>query len=173
MDVDTRLEQVDIATAAARLGMSLDGVRKRIKRGQLQGGKVDKRWYVVLPVEQTTSTGSLDGLDKPPRQLDRQVDTAERTRDSAEDSASQNVQKLAAILEEEIVFLRRELEARTEELRRKDHIIAALTQRLAPLPSMAQAGEMGNHPAPSENGADSGSQKVSKVSSRAWWQFWR
>ena len=170
MDVDRRLEQVDIATAAARLGMSLDGVRKRIKRGQLQGGKVDKRWYVVLPVEQTTSTGSLDGLGKPPRQLDRQVDTAERTRDSAEDSASQNIQKLAAILEEEIVFLRRELEARTEELRRKDHIIAALTQRLAPLPSMAQAGEMANHPAPSENGTNSGSQKVS---ARPWWRFWR
>ena len=163
MDVDRRLEQVDIATAATRLGMSLDGVRKRIKRGHLRGGKVDNRWYVVLPVEQTTSTDSLDSLDK-------QVDTPEQTRSPAEDTASRSIQKLIAILEEEVVFLRRELDARTEELRRKDHIIAALTQRLPPLPSMAQAGEMTNHPTPSENGADSGAQQVS---ARPWWQFWR
>ncbi len=30
--------------------------------------------------------------------------------------------------------------------------------------------EMANHPAPSENGADSAAQKVS---ARPWWQFWR
>ena len=42
---------------------------------------------------------------------------------------------LITSLEEQVSFLRSELVARNEELRRKDHIIAALTERIPELPA--------------------------------------
>ena len=39
---------LDIAQAAAQLGISPGAVRKRIERGQLRGSKVSGRWEVVL-----------------------------------------------------------------------------------------------------------------------------
>jgi hypothetical protein len=41
--------------------------------------------------------------------------------------------RLVATLEEQVSFLRAELVTRNEELRRKDHIIAALTERIPEL----------------------------------------
>lgn len=39
---------VDIGTASERLGISREGVRQRIRRGQLDGVKLDRQWWVVL-----------------------------------------------------------------------------------------------------------------------------
>src|SRR3954468_21251879 len=47
-DGDDRDTLVDIPTAAARLGLTIDGVRKRIQRHQLASLKRDGRVYVVL-----------------------------------------------------------------------------------------------------------------------------
>ena len=40
---------IPIGDAAAILGLTVDAVRKRIKRGTLRAYKKDERWYVVLP----------------------------------------------------------------------------------------------------------------------------
>src|SRR5690242_6968830 len=40
---------VPIPEAAARLGVSTDAIRMRLKRGTLAGWKLDGRWGVVLP----------------------------------------------------------------------------------------------------------------------------
>ena len=40
---------LDVGQAASRLGISPDGVRKRIRRGSLKAHKVDGEWRVVLP----------------------------------------------------------------------------------------------------------------------------
>ena len=56
-----RLEKLDIADAAARLGLSIDAVRKRVQRGSLRAEKVGNRWFVVLPLPNGSRTGQ-DGL---------------------------------------------------------------------------------------------------------------
>ncbi|GAC1395203.1 MAG: hypothetical protein NVSMB65_14210 [Chloroflexota bacterium] len=43
---------VPIGEAAERLGLNVDAVRKRIKRGTLPAYKEGERWYVVLPAGQ-------------------------------------------------------------------------------------------------------------------------
>ncbi len=43
------VEGVPVALAAVRLGISVDGVHKRIKRGQLEAQKVRGEWRVFLP----------------------------------------------------------------------------------------------------------------------------
>jgi len=45
---------IPIGDAATILGLSVDAVRKRIKRGTLHAYKQDERWYIVLPAVQPT-----------------------------------------------------------------------------------------------------------------------
>jgi len=54
---------VPIGEAAERLGLNVDAVRKRIKRGTLPAYKEDDRWFVVLPAGQT---GVLPGVQPVP-----------------------------------------------------------------------------------------------------------
>ena len=54
---------LDIGQAAAALGVSVDVVRKRVRRGNLRAYKVDGRWKVVLPTVQEAVQGN--GQDSP------------------------------------------------------------------------------------------------------------
>jgi hypothetical protein len=108
-------QRVDLQTAAELLGISSDAVRKRAKRGTIpyETG-VDGKLYVWVD-EGTPSPGGTDDYpDEPTAELRDQGD-------------------LVAELRDQVAFLRRELEARTEEARRKDHIIMSLTQRVPEL----------------------------------------
>ncbi len=97
-------QRVDLRTAAELLGISSDAVRKRAKRG-------------TIPYE----TG-VDG------KLYVWVDGGE-TDDYPDEPTDRDQGALVEELRGQVAFLRRELEARTEETRRKDHIIMSLTQR--------------------------------------------
>ena len=46
--MDDVQDTVDIPTAAGRMGITPEAVRKRIARGTLPATKQDGRWYVVL-----------------------------------------------------------------------------------------------------------------------------
>ena len=120
-------ELVDLMTAATRLGISYDGVRRRIARGKLRSIKREGHVLVVLPSEPDRT---------PP---DNTPDTAPNSPpDGADQPAGQpadgSLRELVETLREENRRLWSELEVRTEELRRKDHIIAALAQRPLGLP---------------------------------------
>ncbi len=142
-DKDT--QGVPLAEAAARLGISEELVRKRIYRKKLKGYKVDGRWHVVLNGQDQRHATPQDSRQDPSGQVqDRQDSFARELIDS---------QKT------EIEFLRSELSARTEELRRKDHIIAALTDTLKQrLPEL----EPGTPATPSP--------RQSTQQERSWWQ---
>src|SRR4051794_11356318 len=57
---DDSPERLDIAAAAARLGISVEAMRKRIQRRQVRAVKVDSRWYVVLDNQDHTSRTTQD-----------------------------------------------------------------------------------------------------------------
>jgi hypothetical protein len=97
------LERLTVAQAAAQLGVSQDAIRKRIRRNTIDYDQdPDGRIYVY-------------------------VDSSELVQDESSDSS---MERLVQMQHDDIEFLRRELETRTEEIRRRDSIIAALTQRL-------------------------------------------
>jgi hypothetical protein len=50
------VEEIPIAVAAARLGVSTEALRKRIARGTLAGRKRGVHWYVVLPSDTSGQT---------------------------------------------------------------------------------------------------------------------
>lgn len=103
---------LDIADAAARLGLSTETVRKRLQRGKLKGFKAgDGAWRVVLP----------------------EPDQAGQSQDSKPDAIPDNSGPLVAALKDEIVFLRSQLQARDEEIRRAHVLIQQAQKQPMPL----------------------------------------
>jgi len=111
MDRGGQMAAVPIQEAAQRLGLSVVAVRKRAQRGTLTGFKRDGIWYIEMDDGQSTGppTGSPQ-VDNIPEPITRE---------------------LVDILRDEIGFLRRELEARTQEVERA-HILLQNAQRLIP-----------------------------------------
>ena len=144
-----------VQEAARRLGVKEDAIRKRLQRGTLKHEKDpnDGRVYVYLD---TTQDGSQD-----------------TSQDTAEDAS---YDALVEVLYDQVSYLKaviqtrdHELEARTEELRRKDHIIAALTERIPELEAPAsEAAEPRGSPETASEGP--GGVEDRGEEERSWWR---
>jgi excisionase family DNA binding protein len=96
------IERLTVAQAAARLGVSQDAVRKRIRRGTIEYEQdQDGRLHVYLDPLEVYETRQDRAGDEP-------------------------TERLAWAQHQEIEFLRRELETRTEEIRRRWQRIQSL-----------------------------------------------
>jgi hypothetical protein len=130
--------RVTVADAARLMGLSAEAVRMRIKRGTLASEKIDGTVFVVLEADPTR-----------PNSERTEDQTAERTSEQTTDQTD-----LVDALRSEVAFLREELkdreEIRAEENRRKDTIIAQLTQRIPALPSSASSEDSEGHDAATE-----------------------
>jgi hypothetical protein len=92
--VDNKLDSVDLTTAASILGLSVATLRKRLQRGTIAGFKApDGSWRVVLD--------KVDSRQDSPGQISGQDDTS-----------------LVNALRDEIQFLRGQLQARDDDIRR-------------------------------------------------------
>jgi hypothetical protein len=99
--------------AALLLGLSIDAVRKRAERGRLKREKdSDGTVYILLDPDQAEAGQRATG---------------------EETATSQG--PLINSLQDQIEHLRHELEIRNEELRRKDHLLAATLERIPELES--------------------------------------
>ena len=106
-----------VAQTAQALGISAEAVRQRVRRGTLPTEKSeDGTVFVLVDAERTRTDADSTGDGTPNKTF------IEAHLDHALD---------------EIRFLREELGIRNEELRRKDHIIAALTERIPELEAPA------------------------------------
>ncbi len=99
-----------IAQAADHLGMTSEAVRMRLKRGTINGAKVDGRWVVYL-----------DASEQPPEQrlnTDSTTDqtATEQTPKRDQTSVESVYEALVSSQREEIAFLRSQLDKRSQEL---------------------------------------------------------
>src|SRR5215212_3182966 len=111
-------ERLSVPEAANRLGISEGALRQRVYRGSIESEKDEYgRLYVVI------------------------------TRDNESDDVHNTIEQgagpdeITELLRQHNEFLRRELEVWQEEARRKDHIIAALTERIPELEPASEAPE--------------------------------
>ena len=136
------LDRVTVAEAAGRLGLTQDAVRKRVTRGTIRHDKdQDGRIYVyVSPSDTSSKTGQDTVQDEPER--DRYI----------------------ASLEDQISFLRRELE-------RKDAILLRMAERI---PELEPAREPQNKAESAEPRSDEGTapEEPEKPTERPWWRRW-
>ncbi len=122
---------VPLADAADQLGVSIDLLRKRAQRGKVAAYKQDRKWFVVLPQPDSVSRNGASSYQ----------DTSRTAQPDASYLAGKLAvtEELVATLRAEVDHLRTELGDRTEELRRKDFIIADLARRPLELPSATPA----------------------------------
>jgi hypothetical protein len=104
--VDNKMDSVDLTTAAGILGLSVATLRKRLQRGTVAGFKAaDGTWRVVL-----------DKVDTP------------------QDSPGQDDSALIESLRDEIRFLRTQLQARDDDIRRLHVLLQQHQQTVRALP---------------------------------------
>jgi excisionase family DNA binding protein len=108
-------ERLTIQEAAHRLGVSESAIRKRIKRGTLRREKTEDGR--VLVYMKTPASPSAPGTEEVP--------TTERD-------------ALISQMQDRIDSLERELDVRTEEIRRRDTIIMNMTEAMKALSAPAQ-----------------------------------
>jgi hypothetical protein len=152
---------MDVEQAAARLGVSPDAVRKRLRRGTLPGVKTAAGWDVQL------------ATDAPLRLVrdETRDETQDATRDADEtprDARETPEPAFVAHLLDEIASLRQALERSQQgeaELRR---LLAAEQQRLLPAPVDAHAATL--HESPATGAASTPADSAPR---RPWWAFWR
>jgi excisionase family DNA binding protein len=151
-------DRITVQEAARRLGVKDDAIRKRIQRGTLEHDK-DPHGRVFVYLD-AAHDGSSDEYQ-------------DSTRYTSQDGAGRTAQDAAyAVLVER---LRSELEdwkqvvaTRDEELRRKDHIIAALTERIPELEAPSETREV-NETTSEEQGRGDGKDDHQKPTERRSW----
>jgi DNA-binding Lrp family transcriptional regulator len=152
-----RARVLPIAEAAEELGVSPEALRKRITRRSIKGYKRGRHWYVELD----TASGPAAGASGP------RPDTTSQLHPDASGQPGPSWPELVTSLREQNAALTTEngrlwaeLDNRTEEIRRRDHIIAALAQRTPELPAPIAT----SVPAPPEP-----SPPVAVSPRRSWW----
>ena len=141
------LDRLTVAEAAGALGVSQDAVRKRITRGTIPHDRDESgRVFVYLAPSETVH---------------------KTDQDTAQDAASKTVQDAyIRSLEDQIAFLRRELE-------RKDGILLNLTERIPQLEAPSEAREspqtVEQEPERAEPQSDAPGDQEG-VQRRSWWR---
>ncbi len=133
--------KVSVYEAAGILGVTVDAIRKRIQRGTIphQRDEAGRVWVIL-----DAGTGSQDATGTPrgvsgstvPGQDEHRTSALLRAKDETIAELRDQVDYLRGIVETRD----RELEARTEELRRRDIIISSITQRIPELPPAPREG---------------------------------
>jgi len=129
-------QRVSVDEAARALGLSVDAVRKRVQRGTIEHEKDAAGRVRIL-------------LDSP--------DNASTLRDERPDTTGQASALVAAKdetieeLRDRVRRLERELDTRNEEIRRRDHLLAAALERM---PALEAPQEPRESPTPSPEASE-------------------
>ena len=162
---NTSSQRVSVDRAARVLGLSVDAIRKRVQRGTIPYEK-DPAGRVTIILD-TVETLQDDG---------------ETLQDKVQDAPGPGADRLLEAKDETIEELRgrvrrleQDLDARTEELRRRDHLLAAALERIPAIESPETSGgpqNAGETPeGTTESPADvAGSQEATER--RSWWRRW-
>ncbi len=131
---------VGLREAAELLGLTPEGVRKRVLRGQLPAAKTPEGVWIIEKVTleahaQTDHQPTANGrTDAPTNRPDGSADPLVTTLQQENNRLWAELERRTAELEAERQRQSDELERRAEELRRKDMLLAELTRRIPALP---------------------------------------
>ena len=146
--------RVPVIKAAELLRLTEGAVRQRIKRGTLAVEKAaDGSVYVLLDAAHVRTNADHTRTDN----------------DSTYDNTG-DLRMTIERLDSEVDFLRSELITRNEELRRKDHIIAALTERIPELEPPPEPPESPETPSEDPHSIHAPPEQQEPSQRRSWWR---
>lgn len=168
MDAPVRMT---VQQAADSLGVTVEAIRGRMHRGKYLKEKDDEgRVWVLLSTDQL-SNGRGEVHERSSERLG--TSSGERSNEPSE-TGGPDVYKLkdavgAELVEElrgEVAYLKEIVATRDEEIRRRDHIIMALTERVPELVEASQKGQDARRPS---DGAGEG-EDGEEPEGRSWWR---
>jgi hypothetical protein len=119
--VDNEMDSVDLTTAAGILSISVATLRKRLQRGTVAGFKAaDGSWRVVLD------------------RVDSRLDSPGQIGGQGGQPSGQDHSALVEMLRDEVQFLRNQLQARDEEIRRFQVLLQQHQPPVRALPDQRQ-----------------------------------
>jgi hypothetical protein len=141
--------RLTVPEASTVLGITVDAVRGRLKRGTLESIKEeDGTVYVLLG--------------------DSQQDTDQS---HSKSHLASDQSQLADYMQDQIDYLRGQLEVWQEEARRKDHIIAALTERIPELHPATEPSDARQMPGEGPDGVGDPAPNAEEPERRtSWWR---
>ena len=170
----TRHDQIwlDVATAARRLGITEDAVRKRIHRGKLTAVKVENQWRVVVDTTETgqDGTGPHDktGQDSEPIETPYRM-TEERS--IVTDIGQRQLEILRDTLLAPLIEDNRVLRTENGDLREELGKIKSGRDALQVEIERLQATQQGETTAADAEDLDEPSTTPGQAT-RPWWRFW-
>jgi hypothetical protein len=142
-------QRLTVAQAAVSLGITEGAVRSRIKRGTLPTVKESGTVYVVL-VNGTSEANQSTNTDEP-------------------SGGPSDQSGLVESLQDQISYLRDQLEAEREAGRRKDHLLAAALERIPAIESPETRDSPETAPE-GEGRGDAPLEQQEPVEQRSWWR---
>jgi hypothetical protein len=169
------LNGVPLRDAAERLGLTVDAVRMRIRRGGLQAYKIDGKWFVHLPEHETEHLG-----EQPEQSAEQQ---GEQFTERDQDTAIGALREIITRQDREIAFLRAEVESRRQSESEFRVILARQSAEITNLASRLQALTSGmapeaperpqSTPEPPDEPQDPGFvYREPEPERRPWWKVW-
>jgi hypothetical protein len=119
-------QRVSVDEAARALGLTVDAVRKRVQRGTIEHDK-DQAGRVRIILDRPANTSTLQ---------DESPDTTGRT-DALIAAKDETIEELRG----RVRRLEREVDTRNEEIRRRDHLLAAALERIPAIEAQQEASE--------------------------------
>ncbi len=160
------MKRMSVAEAADTLGVTRDAIRKRVKRGSIE-------WEV----DQNGETFVY--LDAPERNGDASATVGDEPGHNGDTSADASGQALVESLQDQVEYLRREVEVWQEESRRKDHLLARALERIPPQLEPPETPQAPESPTEGPQGTDtpqtSGGPHAppeAPQDRRSWWRRW-
>ena len=135
--MDTGQDMIDIGTAAIRMGVTPEAVRKRISRGTIPATKQDGRWYIVQDGVQAAvqDASSMSGVGRPVQ------DGVRYTGQDVQDNRPDGRDVLVVEMQDRIYSLQEQLRVMNQALSSRDSQITELvtvvrqTQAMLPPPA--------------------------------------
>jgi hypothetical protein len=150
---NTAQTQVTVAEAAQLLGLSAEAVRSRVQRGTLKSTKVVNTVYVLLDEPAQTRPNTDEDTAQTGAQTHPNIDQTE----------------FISSMQDQIDTLKRELEDRKEDARRKDAILMTLAQRVPELEAAPEPRESPQTPS-EQQGSGTAYREDGGTEKRSWWK---
>jgi hypothetical protein len=159
-----------VPQTASYLNISAEAVRARIQRGTLEHTKENGKVYVLMDRMDDRHDDRHDGHSDA-RYVEDRAQRQDGIRTGEQSAVISELRNHNDSLGAQVDHLRRELEVRNEELRRKDHLLAAALERIPPeLPAPQEAPES---PETSSEGKSNGNltQEPQEPAQRRSWLY--
>ena len=148
--IPTSRQRVTVAQAAEILGVTVEAIRGRIKRGTLDHERHSGTVYVLLDADQSTNRTRPDT-------------------DQTTDRLQSDTTALISAKDETITALRDQLEAERQAHAEARRLLMAALERIPP---QLEASESSEGPTATSASTEA-PERPKDETSRRWWEFWR